>query len=121
MQSRYGQAGKEFIIEYRAILERYDTHDILDQKWVHNPTNPVSMTADEYKKHPKLIKTCTDILNKNIDTYNQTGNPDGLMIFEIQELFARITEKHSLVYDFPRIHRVVSDIVPMGDTVRLLL
>ena len=120
MHSRYGQAGTEFIIEYRAILERYDTHDILDQKWVHNPTNPASMTADEYKKHPKLIKTCTDILNKNIDTYNQTGNPDGLMIFEIQELFARITEKYNLVYDFPRIHRVVSDIVPIDDGSLLL-
>ena len=120
MHSRYSQAGTEFIIEYRAILERYDTHDILDQKWVHNPTNPASMTADEYKKHPKLVKTCTDILNKNIDTYNQTGNPDGLMIFEIQELFARITEKYNLVYDFPWIHRVVSDIVPIDDGSLLL-
>jgi hypothetical protein len=95
--------------------------DILDQKWVHNPTNPADMTPDEYKKHPKLVQRCTDILNSNIDIYNKTGDPDGLMIFEIQELFARITEKYSLVYDFPRIQQAVGTIVPMDDTVQLLL
>ena len=94
--------------------------DILDQKWVHNPTHPADMTPEEYSRHPKLVKTCTDILNENIDRYNQTGNSDGLMIFEIQELFARITEKYGLVYDFPQIQRVISDIVPLDDMPVLL-
>ena len=121
MQSQYSEAGSEFIHGYRAILESYGMADILDQKWVHNPTNPALMTPDEYKKHPKLVQRCTDILNKNIDTYNQTGNPDGLMIFEIQELFARIAEKYSLAYDFPRILRVVNNLVPIGDRTQVLL
>jgi hypothetical protein len=84
-----------------------------------------------HQNEPELVELCSVplylLIQLLINLYVQctysvyTGDVDELMIFDIQALFRYTTEKYDLVYDFPRIHRVVSDIVPIDDGSRVLL
>lgn len=105
----YREAWREFLSGYRKILEKYHFDWVLNEKWVHNPDVPMQLTQNDYNKHADMIETCTQLLNRNITSYNSTWDTNWLMIFEIRALFSQIAEKYGLVYDFPRVERLIHD------------
>lgn len=86
--------GKEFIYEYNLILKSYGITDILRKKWVHNPDK--QNTPVEEEEHYKVVKTCTDILAKDIWDYNSRSDTSWLS-FAVKNLLYKYIIKHKLL------------------------
>jgi len=91
------KAWLEFIEEYKFLLEKYNIWNILEWKWVHNPSWEKAKDED-YSKHSELVNICTDILNEWINQSNKFWNKNTL-IFELRDLVWKYIRENWLLPD----------------------